>query len=544
MPRTAGDVLRRAPALSPHATGETAYELFSNDPDLWVCAIVEDRRPVGLLNRDMFFRRLADQYGRALYARRPISLLMQKDPLVVEIDTPIDDLNALIITKRQSALMEGFIVAEKGVYRGVGTTLALFEANLQESETRNRELARSAESLRRAEAEARKAADAKAEFLATMSHEIRTPMNGVLGVVALLLGTELNDEQKRLAQTIRSSGELLLRLLNDVLDLSKIEAGKLELEKAPFSLRAMAQDAEALWSAGAQEKALAFSVRLETSDDLDTWVGDLVRLKQIVFNLIGNALKFTDQGSVTVRVSATEQDDQGRLRVEVKDTGVGIHESARGRIFSAFQQADATTTRRFGGTGLGLSISQRLVDLMGGDIGFESEFGQGSIFWFEVPLERATEPLAAAAPADQLKPLKRLRILVAEDHPVNQMVARMMIEGLGHECRLVGDGQAAAEAAHEQRWDVILMDVQMPVMDGLTATRTIRASEGPGANTPILALTANALAGDRERCLEAGMDGYIEKPIRIDALTSELARALAGRPCACRDYDGPACSAA
>ena len=513
----------RAEPVLPTTSAAEIFARFQSEPDTLVIPVVENDRPLGLIERNAFLLKIAGPFGHALYANRPVSHVMDPEPAVVDAGVRIDAFCDIMIKSGPGALMRGFVVTRGGRYRGVGTAVSLLQAVNAQQRSQNAELAEQSRALTDSRTQALASARAKSQFLAIMSHELRTPMNGVLAVAELLRRQPLNAAAQAHVQTIVDSSETLLRILQDALDLSRAEAGELELNPVPTPLRALVDDIEQIWAPRASQDAVRLMVGYEGDTELCADI-DGVRLKQVFNNLIGNALKFARNGVVEASLKAWTDKGQVRMEARVRDDGPGVDADRVDAIFEPFVHGSGPD-----GAGLGLSICRQIVDRMDGRIWAENNAGRGATFAFDVcapqsaPVENEATNVSALA---DLELQSNPHILIVDDNATNRVVAQALCEMFGCSSETAEDGVEALEAVQARPFDLILMDIKMPRMDGVQATQAIRALTGPERHIPIVALTANADPDDAKHYLSIGMAAVVEKPIKPERLRMAMNAAL------------------
>jgi signal transduction histidine kinase/ActR/RegA family two-component response regulator len=523
----AGDIARRVSFVAPDTlAGEIAVR-FRNADGIDTFPVVRNGRPIGVITR----ARLNDlRKAGGLWERRPAALFMNASPIVVDRAMTLADVSRLIAPLSREALFEGIVMVDAdGCYAGLAGAFELFRAAISVSEARNSELAQLADRFAAETDKANAASRAKSEFLAMMSHEIRTPLNGVLGMAQALAMDDLAAGQREKLDVILASGETLTALLNDILDLSKIEAGKLEITPVDSDIAAVLDRAVDLFAPRARERGLQLAITRD-GDGPDWLKLDRVRVHQCLTNLVSNAVKFTGSGAISVRWSTQCTNGDCSVRIAVTDTGIGMDAEAMNRLFNAFTQADGSTTRRFGGTGLGLAITRRLARMMGGDVLVASEPGRGSTFTLTFTAQPALTRPRRTRPAPgetHAAPAGAVRILLVDDNATNRQVARLFLARLHAEITEAENGAEALARLAERPFDLVLLDVHMPVMDGCETIRRIRASDRPWRTLPVIALTADAMEGDRERFVAMGMTDYLAKPIDRRALLNAIHAATA-----------------
>ncbi|MEZ6012089.1 MAG: ATP-binding protein [Hyphomonas sp.] len=510
-------------------TCSAALSLFLSDRTLFALPLRLADNAITLVTRMSVTEAMAGPDARTIWASRPVSYLASEAPMIVEAGTAAGLAARIASGNHPSVLTEGLIVMEDGVYRGLVSPTRLLSVIADENATRARTLGQAARRMEAAKAKLSSAARERADFLAFLGHEIRTPLTGILGVADLLQDSVTGGEPKRLARTISESGHHLERLLNDLLDLSRLEAGKMPLHVASFDLHEFAAEARDVWQPRTAGKRV--DLRIGVDDAAPRIEADALRLRQILFNLMSNALKFTERGHVDVRLATLEAAGSLRLQMTVSDTGCGISDEDKARLFEAFEQANAATAHTHGGSGLGLAIAKSLAKAMGGTISLADNPEGGSIFTVDLPVQKAGPRLiASAAPAKTVRPLvgkfELGRILVAEDHAASALVITEALRAAGWEVDHAPSAAVALDYVFDVPYQAILTDIHLPDETGDTILRVLRSRPGPNADVPVLAVTADLTDQRRAACKGAGFIALIEKPIRPRALVATLADIL------------------
>ncbi len=513
----------KAVPVSPETVGAEVFACFKAEPDLLVIPVVKDGRPVGLIERNAFLLKIAGPLGHALYSNRPVTEVMDPEPSVVDAGVRIDSFCDAIMGSGPGALTRGFIVTYEGRYRGVGTVIALLKAINDEQRLKNVELTAQAREAADSRTQALAAARAKSQFLSVMSHELRTPLNGVLAVAELLRRQPLNPASQSHVQTIVDSADTLLQILQDALDLSRAQAGELDMTPQATPLRALMDELAAHWEPRAAQDNVHLVVSYEGDTELAAMI-DPVRIRQIFNHLIGNALKFARNGMVEAGLKAWLDGDRVVMQARIRDDGPGVAPDRVDDIFEPFVHGSGPD-----GAGLGLAICRQIMDRLDGRIWAENNPGRGATFAFDISAERAERPVDTESNVSDMMDVDSLanpHILIVDDNATNRVVAQALCEMFGCTSETAEDGLEALDAIKARDFDLVLMDIKMPRMDGLQATQAIRALKGPMRQVPIVALTANADPEDARRYLAAGMAAVVEKPIKPERLRHAMNAAL------------------
>ncbi len=512
---------QKAAPVAPDTLAGEMLARFEGEPDTLAVAVVEDQRPIGLIERDAFLLKLASPMGRTQYLHRPVELMMDREPPVVEAGVRIDAFSDALLNSGPGALLRGFIVTRQGRYFGVGSAAAIMRSIHERRLTDARTLADQSKALADTQAQSQAAAQSKSQFVGVLSQELRTPLNGVLAVADLLRRQPLNAAAQSHAQTIVDSSQTMLRILRDALDLARAEAGELELSLAPTSLHAVMDEVQTHWAPIADQDGVTLLVGFEGDTELAAQI-DAARLRQVFDNLIGNALKFARNGVVETSLRAVADSGQVRLEARVRDDGPGVDADAD--IFEPFVHGTGPE-----GAGLGLSVCRQIISRMGGRIWAENNAGRGSTFAFDLTAPQAVIQPDAASNVSALADLalqSQPHVLIVDDNATNRVVAQALCEMFGCTSELAEDGLEALEAVQARPFDLILMDIKMPRMDGVQATQAIRALTGPERDIPIVALTANADPEDAKRYVSIGMASVVEKPIKPERLRMAMNAAM------------------